>query len=124
MCRYIIRKKWAPWNPVFNPVITNDSPEFKAKAVQAMEKQRTEYKLADSYKLLEHIVGYKNSPTCKEKQQCELNGPKDVFSANATQEPGVNGSLKVGNALVDAFTLQYYEGLSDGSGGMGKNQNG
>ncbi|AIR61584.1 glucose-1-phosphatase [Cedecea neteri] len=105
------QEKMGTMDPVFNPVITNDSPEFKASAVQAMEKQRTEYKLADSYKLLEHIVGYKNSPTCKEKQQCELNGPKDVFSANATQEPGVNGSLKVGNALVDAFTLQYYEGF-------------
>ncbi|NIF32415.1 bifunctional glucose-1-phosphatase/inositol phosphatase [Enterobacter sp. Cy-643] len=105
------QEKMGTMDPVFNPVIVNDSPEFKAKAVQAMEKQRAEYKLADSYKLLEHIVDYKNSPTCKEKQQCELNGPKDVFSANATQEPGVNGSLKVGNALVDAFTLQYYEGF-------------
>ncbi|MRT54510.1 bifunctional glucose-1-phosphatase/inositol phosphatase [Enterobacteriaceae bacterium RIT693] len=105
------QEKMGTMDPVFNPVITNTSPEFKEKAVQAMEKQRTEYKLADSYKLLEQIVGYKNSPTCKEKQQCDLADPKDAFSANVTQEPGVSGPLKVGNALVDAFTLQYYEGF-------------
>ncbi|MGS8594038.1 bifunctional glucose-1-phosphatase/inositol phosphatase, partial [Salmonella enterica subsp. enterica serovar Infantis] len=36
---------------------------------------------------------------------------KDTFSANYQQEPGVQGPLKVGNSLLDAFTLQYYEGF-------------
>ncbi len=36
---------------------------------------------------------------------------KNTFSAKYQQEPGVSGPLKVGNSLVDAFTLQYYEGF-------------
>jgi glucose-1-phosphatase len=100
-----------PRDPVFHPVITNNSPEFKERAVQAMEKQRAELELTDSYKLLENIIDYGNSPTCKESRQCELTTPKDTFSANITENPAVNGPLQVGNALVDAFTLQYYEGF-------------
>jgi glucose-1-phosphatase len=105
------QEKIGTMDPVFSPVITNNSPEFKERAVQAMEKQREELKLTDSYKLLEKIVEYSNSPACKEKQQCELTALKDTFSANATEWPRVNGPLKVGTALVDAFMLQYYEGF-------------
>jgi len=105
------QEKMGTMDPTFNPVITNDSPEFKQAAVKAMETQREHYKLDDSYKLLEQVTAYSSSPTCKEKQQCDLTASKDKFSANATQEPGVSGPLKVGNSLVDAFTLQYYEGF-------------
>jgi glucose-1-phosphatase len=105
------QEKIGTMDPVFNAVITNNSPEFKESAVQAMEKRREELKLTDSYKLLEKIVAYSNSPACKEKQQCELIAPKDKFTANAAEKPSVSGPLKAGNALVDAFTLQYYEGF-------------
>jgi glucose-1-phosphatase len=98
-------------DPVFNPAITNNSPEFQDKAVRAMEKRREEFKLTDGYKLLEKIVGYSDSPVCKEKQQCDLTAQKDTFSAKVAEEPGVNGPLGVASALVDAFTLQYYEGF-------------
>jgi glucose-1-phosphatase len=99
------------FDPVFNPVITNNSPEFKERAIQAIEKQRAEFELTDSYKLLEKILDYSNSPTCKEKHQCDLTARKDQFTANATEEPGIDGPLKVGNLLADAFMLQYYEGF-------------
>ncbi|MEL4014433.1 bifunctional glucose-1-phosphatase/inositol phosphatase [Dryocola clanedunensis] len=105
------QEKMGTMDPTFNPVITNDSPEFKQAAVKAMEAQRGHYKLDDSYKLLEQVTAFGDSPTCKEKQQCDLTAGKDKFTANATEEPGVSGPLKVGNSLVDAFTLQYYEGF-------------
>ena len=70
-------------DPTFNPVITDNSPEFRDK----------------------------DSPSCKEKQVCSLTGAKDTYSAEYQKEPGVSGPLKVGNSLVDAFTLQYYEGF-------------
>lgn len=57
------------------------------------------------------MIDYRNSPSCKEKQVCSLSEGKDTFSAGYQQEPGVSGPLKVGNSLVDAFTLQYYEGF-------------
>lgn len=98
-------------DPTFNPVITDDSPAFREKALQAMEKERQGMQLTESYKLLETMIDYRNSPSCKEKQVCSLSEGKDTFSAVYQQEPGVSGPLKVGNSLVDAFTLQYYEGF-------------
>lgn len=98
-------------DPTFNPVITDDSAAFRQQAVQAMEKARSQLHLDESYKLLEQITHYQDSPSCKEKHQCSLIDAKDTFSANYQQEPGVQGPLKVGNSLVDAFTLQYYEGF-------------
>lgn len=98
-------------DPTFNPVITDDSPAFREKALQAMEKERQGMQLTESYKLLETMIDYRNSPSCKEKQVCSLSEGKDTFSAGYQQEPGGSGPLKVGNSLVDAFTLQYYEGF-------------
>ena len=98
-------------DPTFNPVITDDSAAFSEQAVAAMEKELSKLQLTDSYQLLEKIVNYKDSPACKEKQQCSLVDGINTFSAKYQQEPGVSGPLKVGNSLVDAFTLQYYEGF-------------
>lgn len=96
-------------DPTFNPVITDNSPEFREKALQAMNNERQGMKLDESYSLLEQMTDYKDS--CKEKQVCSLTGAKDTYSAEYQKEPGVSGPLKVGNSLVDAFTLQYYEGF-------------
>lgn len=105
------QEKMGTMDPTFNPVITDTSEAFSEQAVKAMEAQRQHYSLDESYRLLEKIVRYDSSPSCKEKQQCSLTAGKDTFSAKAGQEPGVSGPLKVGNSLVDAFTLQYYEGF-------------
>jgi len=98
-------------DPTFNPAITDNSPEFREKALQAMNNERQGMKLDESYSLLEQMTDYKDSPSCKEKQVCSLTGAKDTYSAEYQKEPGVSGPLKVGNSLVDAFTLQYYEGF-------------
>lgn len=105
------QEKMGTMDPTFNPVIADDSPAFSEKAVQAMEKERAGMQLDESYKLLEQMTRYHDSPSCKEKQLCSLTDAKDTFSAKYQQEPGVSGPLKVGNSLVDAFTLQYYEGF-------------
>ena len=105
------QEKMGSMDPTFNPVITDDSAAFSEQAVAAMEKELSKLQLTDSYQLLEKIVNYKDSPACKEKQQCSLVDGKNTFSAKYQQEPGVSGPLKVGNSLVDAFTLQYYEGF-------------
>ncbi|MRS13651.1 bifunctional glucose-1-phosphatase/inositol phosphatase [Enterobacteriaceae bacterium RIT691] len=99
-------------DPTFNPVITDNSAAFRERAVKAMADERQKMHLDDSYKLLEQIVDYQNSPSCKEDKTCSLTATKDSFSAPFGKEPGVSGPLKVGNSLVDAFTLQYYEGFS------------
>lgn len=103
--------KMGVMDPTFNPVITDGSAEFSEKAIKAMEARRQQDSLGESYQLLEKIVRYDQSPSCKEKQVCSLTTASDTFSASVQQEPGVSGPLKIGNSLVDAFTLQYYEGF-------------
>ncbi|HCA7080197.1 TPA: bifunctional glucose-1-phosphatase/inositol phosphatase [Citrobacter sedlakii] len=105
------QEKMGTMDPTFNPVITYDAAAFSEKAIQAMQKERAGMHLDESYKLLEQITRYNTSPSCKEKQRCSLTDEKDMFSATYQKEPGVSGPLKVGNSLVDAFTLQYYEGF-------------
>lgn len=105
------QEKMGTMDPTFNPVITDGSAAFSEQAVKAMETQRQQDKLDESYQLLEKITQFDGSPSCKEKQVCSLANGKDTFSAKVQQEPGVSGPLKVGNSLVDAFTLQYYEGF-------------
>lgn len=105
------QEKMGTMDPTFNPVITDNSPAFSQTATTAMNKERQQMQLAESYKLLEQLTDYKDSPSCKEKQTCSLTDGKDSFSAKYQEEPGVSGPLKVGNSLVDAFTLQYYEGF-------------
>ncbi|HFR0178655.1 TPA: histidine-type phosphatase, partial [Escherichia coli] len=73
------QEKMGTMDPTFNPVITDDSAAFSQKAVQAMEKERSQMQLDDSYQLLAQMTDYKDSPSCKEKQQCSLTEAKDAF---------------------------------------------
>lgn len=81
------QEKMGTMDPTFNPVITDDSTAFSQQAVQAMEKERSKMQLSDSYQLLEQMTNYKDSPSCKEKQQCSLTDAKDTFTAKYQQEP-------------------------------------
>ncbi len=83
-------------DPTFNPVITDDSAAFSEQAVAAMEKELSKLQLTDSYQLLEKIVNYKDSPACKEKQQCSLVDGKNTFcTANGIAKPShVHGPLR------------------------------
>ena len=98
-------------DPIFNPVITDDSEAFNKKALAAMTAENEKLALKPALQRLEKIVDYKSSPACKGKKQCTLDSGDNSFSAENGKEPGVSGPLKIGNSLVDAFTLQYYEGF-------------
>ena len=99
-------------DPVFNPVITNNSEEFNKQALAAINAEGEKLALKPAFQRLEKIIDYKNSPACSGKKQCDLSSTnQNQFSADNGKEPNVSGPLKVGNSLVDAFTLQYYEGF-------------
>lgn len=98
-------------DPVFNPVITDDSEAFNKKALAAMTAENEKLALKPALQQLDKIVDYKSAPACNNKKQCDLSSGDNVFSAENGKEPNVSGPLKVGNALMDAFTLQYYEGF-------------
>ncbi|MEW5287803.1 bifunctional glucose-1-phosphatase/inositol phosphatase [Erwinia papayae] len=99
-------------DPVFNPVITDGSDAFNKQALAAMNSTADKLALKPAYQRLEKIIDYKNAEICNGKKQCDLSGDnQNKFSAEKGKEPGVSGPLKIGNSLVDAFTLQYYEGM-------------
>lgn len=103
--------KMGEMDPTFNPIITDNSEAFNQKALQAMNTELASLKLKESYKQLAKIIDYKSSSACKTDKQCDLTAGTSQMSAVPGKEPGVSGPLKVGNSLVDAFILQYYEGF-------------
>lgn len=58
------QEKMGTMDPTFNPVITDKSPEFREKALKAMETERQKMQLDESYKLLELLTNYSDSPSC------------------------------------------------------------
>ncbi len=76
-----------------------------------MNAELASLKLDASYKQLEKIIDYKDSSACKTDKHCDLTKEASKMSAVPGKEPGVAGPLRVGNSLVDAFMLQYYEGF-------------
>ncbi len=100
-------------DPVFNPIITNDSSEFKQKALLAMEEHLKQLNLKPGYDELDTVLDIKNSPKCKTDKLCELSSQDNRFIIEANKEPGVAGALKIANSAVDAIDLQYYEGFPE-----------
>jgi len=98
-------------DPIFNPVITDGSEAFNKQALADMAAANEKLALKPAFQRLEKIVDYKSSPACNNKKQCDLSSGQNSFSAENGKEPNVSGPLKVGNSLMDAFTLQYYEGF-------------
>jgi glucose-1-phosphatase len=98
-------------DPIFNPVITDGSEAFNKQALADMAAANEKLSLKPAFQRLEKIVDYKSSPACNNKKQCDLSSGQNSFSAENGKEPNVSGPLKVGNSLMDAFTLQYYQGF-------------
>ena len=49
-------------------------------------KKRIKKRIDDSYQLLAQMTDYKDSPSCKEKQQCSLTEAKDAFREGANKQ--------------------------------------
>ncbi len=100
------QEKMGTMDPTFNPVITDDSAAFSQKAVQAMEKERSQMQLDDSYQLLAQMTDYKDSPSCKEKQQCSLTEAKDAFREGANKQvmsSQADSLIKISRIWADFF---------------------
>ncbi|MFC0228001.1 bifunctional glucose-1-phosphatase/inositol phosphatase [Serratia aquatilis] len=103
--------KMGEMDPTFNPIITDNSEAFNQQALSAMNAKLASLKLDGAYKQLAQIIDYKDSAACKTDKHCDLTAEPSKMSAVPGKEPGVSGPLKVGNSLVDAFMLQYYQGF-------------
>lgn len=62
--------------------------------------------LDDSYQLLAQMTDYKDSPSCKEKQQCSLTEAKDAFREGANKQvmsSQADSLIKISRIWADFF---------------------
>lgn len=97
-------------DPVFHPVILNDTDNFQSIARTKMQEKLDQLDLEDVYARLNTILDIKTSDLCKINGLCDLaNEYDDIFLVNG-EEPNVLGPLKIGNEVADALLMAYYDG--------------
>ncbi|GKX52935.1 bifunctional glucose-1-phosphatase/inositol phosphatase [Budvicia aquatica] len=102
---------WDSMDPIFNYVITNKDSSFKELTRKAMNDKLNSLNLESSYRLLEELIDYKNSGSCKEDNKCSLIEAKNTFIVEPGSDPNISGPLKVGNSMAEALMMEYYEGF-------------
>ena len=99
-------------DPIFNPVITNISEAFNKKALVALNAAGEKLSLKPAFQRLEKIIDYKHSPACAGQKKCTLSSDnQNKYHIENGKKPDVSGPLSVGESVVDAFMLQYYQGF-------------
>ncbi|CAB3233650.1 unnamed protein product [Arctia plantaginis] len=99
------------FDPVFHPVFQNSSDSFIRQIKNEMENTLKEVDLTESYLEINRILDIKNSDVCKQKKICDLNKNKTQIVYEEGEEPDVEGPLLIGNRVIDAFIMSFYEGF-------------
>ena len=104
-------------DPLFFPVISDDSAEFKQSAINAINNiadndgvKGLNNKLAHAYQNMSDILNYSKSQNCLTDKQCDFSTLPTKLIIEKGKEPGITGPLRTGTSIADAFILQYYEG--------------
>ncbi|KAJ0182974.1 hypothetical protein K1T71_000950 [Dendrolimus kikuchii] len=97
-------------DPTFNPIIHNATDAFKSIIREEMQKRIDATDLKDAYLELNKILNFENSKMCKEDGACDLATDKTKIVSEVGYEPNVDGPLFIGNAVVDAFIMSFFEG--------------
>lgn len=111
------KEKLGTMDPVFFPVIRDDSPAFKQAAIASMNDTAgpngidgLNNQLRDAYQDMANVINYSASSNCTTDKQCDFIAPATQFIIEKGKEPGLTGPLRTGTSIADAFILQYYEG--------------
>ncbi|MGP4130829.1 histidine-type phosphatase [Pantoea tagorei] len=72
-------------DPVFNPVITDDSEEFNKKALAAMTAENEKLALKPALQQLDKIVDYKSAPACNNKKTVRFEQRRQRFQRGKRQ---------------------------------------
>ncbi|XP_063392395.1 glucose-1-phosphatase-like [Cydia fagiglandana] len=112
-CAEVYYKNMTGMDPVFNPVIRNDSEEFREVVLSEMQAQLNNIDVKDALLRLNKIVDVKDSEYCKTEHVCDLSEVKNKIVFEVNKEPDVVGAIQLGNTLVDAFLMAYYDGMKE-----------
>ncbi|XP_045529573.1 glucose-1-phosphatase-like [Pieris brassicae] len=99
-------------DPIFNPIIRNDSKELKSAIINEMEQKLRSLNLNEPYSRLNDVVDIKHAKICEVDKICDFERAKDDVFYEIGKEPNVNGPLGFTNSIVDAFIMSYYEGMN------------
>ncbi|KAI5640095.1 histidine phosphatase superfamily (branch 2) domain-containing protein [Phthorimaea operculella] len=101
-------------DPIFNPVIHNDTEIFRQIALEEMHARLKSLHLNSSYDDLGNILDFKESEMCMKQKVCDLNNDiNKIINVETGLKPNINGPLKIGNSAIDAFIMEYYEGMKN-----------
>ncbi|MWN32052.1 MULTISPECIES: bifunctional glucose-1-phosphatase/inositol phosphatase [unclassified Gilliamella] len=111
------KEKLGTMDPIFFPVIRNDSPDFKQAAITSINKTADKdgviglnKKLNQTYKDMSNVINYPKSVNCLTDKKCDFSASDTQVIIEKGKEPGITGPLRIGTSIADAFILQYYEG--------------
>lgn len=112
---------------IFNPVIRNNSSQFKTKVIDDIRHfsgstqliEHLDLQLKPAYDLISDIIDYKQS-SLYQQYQCELFQLPSQIELIKGEEPIVHGPLSLCTAIADAFTLQYYSAFTQENIAWGK----
>ncbi|XP_026734794.1 uncharacterized protein LOC113498848 [Trichoplusia ni] len=99
------------FDPVFLPIVHNNSEIFSNQIGEEMRAKIKDLNLTESYSELAKILKIEEADICKSLYLCDLNIAQTEVVLEVGEEPNVSGPLFIGNAIVDAFIMSYYEGM-------------
>lgn len=106
-----VKAPYDQMDPVFNPVTTYLTEDYKTAALKQMEEmyqEKTE-ELEQQYALLTDVIDLEESEAYKSGEFTGFVLDDVTFTLEKNKEPAVSGSLKTGCNVSDALVLQYYE---------------
>ncbi|KAJ2943329.1 hypothetical protein O0L34_g12136 [Tuta absoluta] len=107
--------------PIFHPIIRNTSEVFKQKVVEVMQNKLDSLTLNDAYMKLNDVLDFNNSQLCNETNFCDLTKKMDEVLYKVGDEPNIYGPLSIGNSVMDALLMAYYNGKEVGWGKIAEN---
>lgn len=114
-------------DPVFNPQLTYVSDAYREAVAEDTARiygiddvSRIGERLKDAYTYLTDVIDLNDSKAYADGSVTGFATDDSVFILEEGQEPGVEGSLRLGCRIADALVLQYYEEADDLRAGFGK----
>lgn len=110
-CNITIHHTSESKDPIFNPVIHNNSAIFKLEASEQMKTLLKSLNLNTSYEDLEAILDYKQSNYCMNEKKCDFTKDMNKIFVNVGFKPNLEGPLKISKSVIDSFIMENYEGF-------------
>ncbi|CAG9576935.1 unnamed protein product [Danaus chrysippus] len=98
-------------DPIFNPIIRNDSKIITENIFKEMENKLRNIDLSQAYMELEDILDLENSIACQMENLCHFDNEDDKISYEDGELPHITGPLLITHNIIDSFLMSFYDGF-------------